>query len=108
MTQVEEQKNVKWILVISIIMLFAGIFYGQTLLVPYYSYIYPGAQQSIWDRIWYTLNRINVLLFIAAITTGTLFTAGFGNKDKTYRATIYLFVVSMVLLFVGFVRLLFV
>lgn len=104
----EEQKSVKWILIISIIMFFSGVVYGQTLLVPYYAYIYPGAQQSIWDRIWYTLNRIDVLLFIAAIATGTLFTAGYGRKDTTYRVTVYLFMISMALLFVGFIRLLFI
>jgi len=103
----EEQRNVKWILIISIIMFFVSAVYGQSLffLGPYYPY---GAREwSIWDRLWYYISRIDVLIFIATITTATLFTTNFGKKELTYKLTVYLFIVSMGLFFLGFIRLLF-
>lgn len=96
----EEQKNVKWVLIISIIMFFASIGYA----LPY---SYPGSLRSPWDTLWYVLGRIDTLLFIATITTGTLFTTNFARKELTYRLTIYLFIVSMGLFFTGFLKWLF-
>ena len=96
----EDQRNVKWILIISIIMFFASIGYA----LPY---SYPGSQRSIWDTISYLISRIDTLLFIITITTGTLFTTGFGKKERMHRFTVYFFIISMVMFFIGFLRWLF-
>ncbi len=96
----EEQKNVKWILIISIIMFFASIGYA----LPY---SYVGGIRSPWDTLWYVIGRITTLLFIATITTGTLFTTNFAKKALMYKLTIYFFIVSMSLFFVGFLKWLF-
>jgi len=96
----EEQRSVKWILIISLIMFFASMAYA----LPY---SYPGSQRSIWDTVWYYIIRVDTLLFIATITTGTLFTTGFGKKERMHKLTIYFFLISMGLFFLGFLRWLF-
>lgn len=97
---VEGQKSVKWILIISIIMFLASMYYT----LPYY---YPSSERSFLDTVWYVLGRIVTLLFLATITTGTLFTTNFSKKELAYKLTLYLFIISMSLFFIQFLRMLF-
>ena len=97
---VEGQKSVKWILIISIIMFLASMYYT----LPHY---YPSSERSFLDTVWYVFGRIIILLFLATITTGTLFTTNFAKKELAYKLTIYLFIISMSLFFIQFLRMLF-
>ena len=90
----------KWILIISIIMFFASMYFA----LPYY---YPDGTRSFLDNVWYVLGRIITLLFLATITTGALFTTNFAKKELTYKLTIYFFIISMGLFFIQFLRMLF-
>jgi len=101
---VEMEKNVKWVLVISVIMFFASIFASVLIYVPYY---YLPRALSPLDTIVFYINRIDTLLFIATITTTTIHIAGFGRKETTYRLSLILFIISMALFFVTFLKWLF-
>lgn len=101
----QEQKNVKWILIISIIMLLPSIVMGFAL-YPYYYYPTRTPPDPLTTLTLY-INRISTLLFIATITTGTLATVGFPRKNMMTTASIYLFTAAMALLFITMVKLLF-
>ena len=94
------ERSAKWILIISIIMFFASLFYGQF-------FFYQGSSGSFGSIIWLTLGRVNTLLFLVTITVGALFTTSFAKKELAYKLTLYFFVISMGLFFVQFVRILF-
>ena len=97
----EEQRNVKWIVIISLIMFFVTMVYGPIIFLgPYYQY--PLSRDA-----WYYVNRIDALLFLATITTGALFSARFGKTELTYKLTLYLFIISMGFFFLGFMITLF-
>jgi len=87
------------------------MFFLSTWLIPSLlyigSYYYPERERSIWDTFWYIINRVDILLFIATITIGALFTTGFGKKELMYKITTYSFIISMGLLFLIFLRWLF-
>jgi len=101
----EERRSVIWILIISIIMFFVTAWIGPSLVyVPYY----PPREPTVEEFIWFYINRTNVLLFVATITSATLFTAGFWRKELMYKLSILLFTVSMGLLFITFLKSLFV
>ena len=90
-----EERNAKWILIISLVMLGVALYSGT--LAP--ALYYPSRQWTIFDHIAYWVSRIGTLLFIATVTTAALSTAGF-KKDMLYNASIYLFITSMILVFV--------
>jgi len=99
----EDRRNVKWILIVSLILFFVSLTY---------SYYPPGGFGRLsplsWQEMaWYYYSRIVTLLFIATITTGALFTTNFSKKELTYMLTIRLFILSMVLFFLQFLRILF-
>ena len=100
----QEQRNVKWILIISIIMLLPSILMGFAL-YPYYYYM-PRTPDPLTTLTLY-VNRISTLLFIATITTATLATAGLPRKNTMITASIYLFTAAMALLFITMLKLLF-
>ena len=83
-------------------MFFVTMMYGPVIFLgPYYQY--PLSRDA-----WYYVNRLDALLFLATITTGALFGAGFGKKELTYKLTLYFFIMSMGLFFLGFMRTLFI
>jgi hypothetical protein len=97
----QELVNVKWILGISLVMFFLSVWLVPSLLyIPYY----PPSTRTAWDTFWYYVNRVDVLLFIATITTAALFTAGYGKNTLMHRLTVSFFLVSMALLFLTFLR----
>jgi len=100
----QEERNVKWMLIISVIMLLVSTFLGAILFQPY---SYPPKEPTALDVVTFYLNRIDILFFIATITTATLVTTGFGKKDLMYKASIYFFTISMTLLFASVLKWLF-
>jgi len=79
---------------------------GVTLFQPYY-YLYQQREITILDVVAFYVNRIDILFFIASVTVATLATTGFGKKDLMYKASIYLFTISMILFFVSVLKWLF-
>lgn len=100
----EEQRNVKWIVVISFILFFVIMAYGPTIFLGFF-YQY---QYSLPKDVWYFVNRIDTLLFLATVATGALFGARFGKKELVYRLTVYFFIISMGLFFLSLLRTLFI
>ena len=100
----QDERNVKWILIISVLMVLPSILMGFYV-YPWYSY--PPRQPTTLDYVWLFISRIGTLAFIVTITTATLATTGFARKDLMYKASVYLFVVSMLLLFVSLIKVLF-
>ena len=101
----QDERSVKWILAISVIMVLPSIMLGFFMYAPYYSYL--PRQPTILDNVWLFISRIGTLSFIVAITTATLATTGFWRKDLMYKASVYFFIISMVLLFVSLIKVLF-
>lgn len=93
MQTLEEQRNVKWILIISLIMFFVTLGYDLTLPVGG-PYVVDGVSHHPALRLRLYINRFDTLLFITTLVIATLFTSGFA-KARTYKLTIYLFIASM-------------
>jgi hypothetical protein len=87
-------------------MLLTATYLGAMLFQPYY-YQYPSREPTIFDIAGFFINRFDILFFIVTITTSTLATTGFGKKDQMYKISIYLFTVSMILLFLSILKWLF-
>jgi len=92
----EEERDVKWILVISLILFF--VFEGVFYYFPYRSYI-P-------FDFWWFIDYINLFCIILTVTFSTLNKVGFWDRELTYRLAVYFFIISMALIFVSNLRLL--
>jgi hypothetical protein len=99
-----EERNVKWMLVISLIMIPVATFTGVIIYPSAYSY--PYREPDALEVVSFYLNRIDVLCFIATMTIATLATTGFGSKALLSRISVYLFLISMALFFVSVLKLL--
>ncbi len=91
-----EESNLKWILIISLVMLGVTVYSGIITSSYYYS-----AHSRVWTvlgTISYWSSRIGTLFFVATVTTAALSTAGF-RKDLLHKASIYLFIAYMALVF---------
>lgn len=93
------ERNVAWILVVSLIMFFASIGLSVLYAFPLYSY-------TTTRDVWYYLGVTVHLFFILTVATSALCVARFAKK-WTYSATVFFFAVSMILLFVDALRPLF-
>lgn len=102
-TRMEEDRNIKWVLIISLIMLLSSALVGA---VSFYSY-YPPREPSGLEMVAFYINRIDILLFIVTIATSTLYTAGFKNKELMFKTSIYLFIISMALFLISILKWLF-
>lgn len=102
----QESKDVKWILAISLVMFFLLVYLVPSLIYIGPTYLYVPAPRTTADMFWYYVNRVDMLLFIATITTATLFAAGYGKYQLVHRLTISFFLVAMGFFFLSFVRLL--
>jgi len=91
-----EEKNVKWILIISLILLFVfeGIFYY----FPYRSYVL--------FNFWWYVDYLNLFFIILTVTFSTLNKVGFWDRELTYHLSVYFFIISMALIFISNFRLL--
>jgi len=101
--ELHEERNVKWILVISLIMIPVATFTGAIISPSYY---YPPRQPDALEVVSFYLNRIDILCFIATMTIATLATTGFGSKALLSRIAVYLFLISMALFFVSVLKVL--
>jgi len=106
---VQEYRDVKWILVISLILLwiswpissFGFLFFGAISSLPVYHL--PPRYTPI-ELAWYGINRADVLTFMLTVTFAALFTTDFGKKELWYKLSIYLFITSMALFFIVFLQ----
>jgi hypothetical protein len=108
---VQTERNVKWVLVISLIMFsffawpFSGfLFIGSLFSLPFY-HLPPN--YTLIEFVWYVINHADLPLFLLTITFATLFMSGFGRKELLYRLSIYSFALSMAFLFITFLQMLF-
>jgi hypothetical protein len=86
-----EERNVKWILIISLIMFFVLKWW-------YFSdYVFPYAFFDLWFFIYF----INILSVVLTITFAALSKAGFWETEIIYQLTIFFFILSMSLLLVS-------
>lgn len=90
-----EEKNVKWVLVISLIMFFVLKWWY------FLDHSFPYASFDFWFFIYF----INILSVILTVTFATLDKAGFWETEITYQLTIFFFILSMTLLFVSHLQL---
>jgi len=97
----EEQKNVKWIVIVSLVLFFFSVWLAPSIYLGGY---YPSTSSR---DAWYYLNRLDILFFIATLTVSSLFTSGFGKREVMYKLTVYIFMISMGVFFLSFSRLLF-
>jgi hypothetical protein len=102
----QESRDVKWILAISLVMFFLSVYLVPSLIYIAPTYPYLPAPRTTADMFWYYVNRVDMLLFIATITTATLFVAGYGKYQLVRRLTFSFFLVAMGFFFLSFVRLL--
>jgi hypothetical protein len=72
-----------------------GVTFYSGIIISAYSF----SGRTILDTISYWVTRIGTLFFVATVTTAALSTAGF-RKDMLYKVSIYLFIASMILVFV--------
>jgi len=92
----KEERDVKWILVISLILFF--VFEGIFNYFPYRSYIL--------FNFWWYIDYINLFFIMLTITFATLNKVGFWDKELTYKIAVYSFIISMALIFVSSLRML--
>jgi len=94
----QKEQNVSWILAISVILLiFTTAWLGLT------DYPSPQYYRQYWtalENALFYVHRINILFFVATITTATLYTTGFEKKDLMFKVSGYLFTISMMLFFI--------
>jgi len=86
------ERNVAWILVVSLVMFFVSMFLWYLWPFPNYSY-------TMTRDAWYYLVVAAHLFFTLTLATSALCLARFAKK-WTYYATVFFFAVSMILLFV--------
>jgi len=93
----EKEHDVKWILIISLILFFAleGVFY-----------YFPYSHFYVLFNFWWFVDFINLLFIILTVTFATLNKVGFLDKELTYQMTVSSFIISMALIFVSNLRLL--
>ena len=91
-----EEQDVKWILVISLILFF--VFEGVFYYFPYRSYVL--------FNFWWFIDFINLFFIVLTVTFAALNKVGFGDKELTYTLAVYSFIISMVLIFISNFRLL--
>ena len=88
----KSEKNLKWILIISIVMFFWQTW--MTLLMT------PGGYYFTPD-FWYYIRNVTTLSFIIPVISAALHTANFWEEEYLYKTSIGAFIVSMSLLFVS-------
>jgi hypothetical protein len=91
----KEEKNVKWVLIISLIMFF----------VLKWWYFLDHPFPYVFFDFWFFIYLINILSVILAITFATLNKAGLWETEITYHLTVFFFILSMTLLSVSHLQL---
>jgi hypothetical protein len=93
------ERNVKWILGVSLIILGVSAYYGY-----FYFLSYPSG--TITHDVWYYLTIAVHLFSTLAVASSALYIANFAKK-WTYDAAVFLFIVLMALVFLTGLRPLF-
>ena len=107
----QEEKNVKWILIVSLILLLIsmprgiGLLFFSGLLYNLPVYNIPPNYTAI-ELIWYFINRLYTLTFLLTITFTALYHSNIGQKQLFYKLSVYLFIVSMASFFITFAQML--
>ena len=104
-----EERNVTSILIVSLLLLWITwptpptLFFGGYLgglvyyLPPHYTAI---------ELAWYFINRVHILTFILTVAFATLHQSNIGRKKLLYNLSVYLFIVSMISVFIAFAQML--
>ena len=87
----EVKKDVKWLLVISLIMFFWSTWSTLMMTGGYYFIAGP----------WYYLKNISVLSFIVTIGLATLYTTNSWKAEPVFKATMVMFMTSISLFFIS-------
>jgi hypothetical protein len=87
----KSEKNMKWVLTVSLIMFFWSTFMTTILQTGYYFKAGP----------WYYLRNISNLSLTLTIISATLYTADFWKKEQIYKIALGTFIISMSLLFIS-------
>ncbi len=100
----QEEKNVKWILIVSIILLWISWPRGMNLIFGGFLYNLPvynlPPNYTTIELTWYFINRLHILTFLLTITFTALHHSNIGRKQLFYKLSVYLFIVSMTSLFI--------
>ena len=106
----QEERNIISMLIVSLLLLWISwptsvnlLFGGILRNLPVYNL--PPNYTAI-EVAWYFVNRIHVLTLILTTTFATLYTSNFGRKQLFYKLSIYLFIVSMISIFIAFAQML--
>ncbi|MGD8506865.1 MAG: hypothetical protein PVF15_09425 [Candidatus Bathyarchaeota archaeon] len=91
----EDERNVGWILAISIIMYFLSM-------LDWLRWISIGRPPLL--DVWTDMQNMSTLFFILTIASSGLFQARFWNTKVTYRLSVLFFTVAMGLLFAQSIR----
>jgi len=97
----EEERSVRWILIVSIVFLFASTWLGPLFFGSYYP------RRDTLETFLFYISRIDILFFVATVATATLSTTGFGQKDMMFTVSVYLYIISMALFCLSILRPLF-
>ena len=89
--ETREEKNVKWVLIVSLIMFFV---------LKWWYFLDSSFPYTVFD-IWFFIYLINILSVILTITFAALNKTGFWDTEVTYQLAIFFFVVSMALFFLS-------
>jgi len=89
--EAEVKRDVKWLLVTSLIMFFWTTSSTIMMMTGYYSRADP----------WYHLRNITVLSFIITTSLATLYTTNFWKAEPIFKATIVMFIISISLFFIS-------
>lgn len=94
------ERNLKWILVISLIMFFVSTY---TALITYPTLLYGFQSTSVTRDVWYYLRIISPLFLILTVGSSALWVAGFVRR-WTYAVTVLFFAISILVLFIEGLR----
>jgi len=98
--KVQEQRDVKWLLIVSLALLYISWIFS-------FSYYPLRAGYSALEAIVLNISHAAPLSFVATLTAITLYTTDFGNKDLTFKVSMYLFITSMALFALSILRYMF-
>lgn len=87
----KSEKDMKWVLSVSLVMFFWSTFMAIMLQTSYYFRAGP----------WYYLRNVSILSLILTIVSATLYTADFWKKEQLYKIALGTFIISMSLLFIS-------
>jgi uncharacterized membrane protein len=106
-----EEKNVTSMLIVSLLLLWitwpwptTGTLFFSGFLGGLVYYLPP--RYTAIELAWYFVNRLHILTFILTITFATLHQSNIGRKKLLYKLSVYLFIASMISIFITFAQML--